>query len=101
MESSVASSKVSDSLSIIFGIIALAIGMVNIFWGNDPFYGLFIVLLSFLFLPYVGNIVEAISGFRIRGYMKVLLGLFILWSALGVGELFDKIRVMMDSFRAG
>jgi len=101
MESSVASSKVSDILSMIFGIIALAIGLVNTFWGNDPFYGLFIVLLSFLFVPYVSNLVKATTGFRIRGYMKVLLGLFILWSALGVGELFDKIRLMMDSFRLG
>jgi hypothetical protein len=101
MESSVASSKVSDILSMIFGIIALAIGLVNTFWGNYPFYGLFIVLLSFLFVPYVSNLVKATTGFRIRGYMKVLLGLFILWSALGVGELFDKIRLMMDSFRLG
>jgi hypothetical protein len=101
MESSVPSSKVSDILSMIFAIIALAIGLVNTFWGNDPFYGLFIVLLSFLFIPYVSNLVQGTTGFRIRGYMKVLLGLFILWSALGVGELFDKVRLMMGSFRAG
>lgn len=94
-------SRAYDILSIAFGILVLAIGVVNTFWGNDPFYGVFIILLSLLFLPPVTGLVQDMTGLRVRGYMKVLLGLFILWSALGVGELFDKIRLMLDSFRAG
>jgi hypothetical protein len=40
-------------------------------------------------------------GFSIprMGMIKILLGPFILWAALGVGELFDKIDLMMMDFR--
>jgi hypothetical protein len=28
--------------------------------------------------------------------VKILLGIFIIWAAMGVGELFDKIELMMS-----
>ena len=36
------------------------------------------------------------TGFSIpgMGIVKILLGIFILWASLGVGELFDKIELM-------
>jgi hypothetical protein len=41
------------------------------------------------------------TGFTIPGMViiKILLGVFILWAALGVGELFDKIDLMMMDLR--
>ncbi len=40
--------------SILFGVLFSFIGVVNTFWGNDPYYGLIILLLSLLFyLPLV------------------------------------------------
>ncbi|HEX8367756.1 MAG TPA: hypothetical protein VF604_04240 [Pyrinomonadaceae bacterium] len=38
------------------------------------------------------------TGFSIpgMGIVKILLGIFILWAAFGVGELFDKIDLMME-----
>ena len=87
-----------DFISWVFGILVFAIGMVNSFWGNDPFFGVFIILLSFLYFPPVTAIFKKITGFNIPRFVKIVVGIFILWAALGVGELFDKIELMRQSF---
>lgn len=78
-----------------FGMIVVAIGVVNTFWGNDPGFGIFLLLLSFVYFPPADIIMKEITGFTIHRFLKIGLGLFILWAALGVGELFDKIDLMM------
>jgi cobalamin biosynthesis protein CobD/CbiB len=78
------------------GAFFIIIGFINTFWGNDPGYGLFVVALAFLFFPPVTDLIRNITGFSIPWYLKVLLALFILWSALGVAELPDKIDLMMQ-----
>ena len=35
------------------------------------------------------------------GLIKILLAIFIIWAALGVGELYDKIDLMMANLRQG
>lgn len=85
-------------INLLFGLLFFYIGFVNTFWGNDPFYGLFIILLSILFfLPIIHLIVEKIPQKTLL-IIKIILGLFIIWSSLGVGELFDKIELMKMSF---
>ena len=89
-----------NMISWLFGTVFFAIGVVNTFWGNDPGFGVFIVLLSFFYFLPVNAILGKMAGFtipRIRGF-KILLGVFIIWAAMGVGELFDKIELMMHSF---
>jgi hypothetical protein len=39
-----------------------------------------------------------VAGLSIPGVIKIFLGIFILWAALGVGELFGKIDLMMMDF---
>jgi hypothetical protein len=92
----------STALSIIswvFGTVFFAIGVVNTFWGNDPGFGIFILLLSLLYFLPVNVLLQKLTGFTIPGtgirIIKILLGIFILWAAMGVGELFDKIELMM------
>ena len=87
--------------SSFFGIIFFGIGVVNTFWGNDPGFGVFIVLLSLAFFPPVTTMVQEKTGTWIPkiGLIRILLGLFILWAALGVGELFDKIDLMIMDLR--
>lgn len=84
-------------ISWIFGIIAFGIGVVNTFWRNDPGFGIFIILLSFIYFLPVNAILRKMTGFSIPGMrkVKILLGIFIIWAAMGVGELFDKIDLMM------
>ncbi len=80
-----------------FGIVVFAIGIVNTFWGNDALFGIFLLLLSVVYLPPVNNLIKKNVGFSIPLVVKVLLGLFIIWASLGVGELFGKIDLMFES----
>lgn len=86
-------------ISSVFGLVAMAIGFVNTFWGNDLFYGIFIFLLAFAFFPPVTRKFHSITGIAINPLLKLLLAAFIIWSAVGVGELFDKVDMMLSDFR--
>jgi hypothetical protein len=89
-------SLVLKIISSLFGIVFFAVGVINTFWGNDPFFGIFILLLSLVYFLPVNGILKKMTGFSIpgMGIIKIVLGIFILWAALGVGELFDKIELM-------
>lgn len=86
--------SVGNIASWLFGIVVLAIGIINTFWGNDTGYGIFIFLLSFVYFPPATAYFKKVSGISVPLMAKIILGLFILWSALGVGELFNKIELM-------
>ena len=85
--------------SLLFFAISFLIGVINIFWGNDQGFGIFIVTLSLLYVPRVNLIIKEKIGRTIPAVLKCLIALFILWAALGVGELFDKIEIMMENFK--
>jgi len=87
--------KVSNIFSWLFGVVVFAIGLVNTFWGDDPGFGIFLLLLSFVYFPPVTIAIKERTGFSIPRIVKIGLGLFIIWASLGVGELFDKIDLMM------
>jgi hypothetical protein len=84
-----------NTFSWIFSIIFLAIGIINTFWGNDAGYGVLIILLSFVFYPPVNGLIKEKLGFAIPVLLKIVIGLFIIWTAIGVGELFGKIDLML------
>lgn len=86
-----------DVASSVFGLICIAIGIINTFWGNDTFYGIFLILLSLVFFPAVTRMIHDKIGFAIPGILKIVLALFVIWSSLGVGELFDKIALMQSA----
>jgi hypothetical protein len=90
-------SIVLNIISWLFGIVAFVIGVVNTFWGNDGAFGVFIILLSFFYFLPVKDILKKMTGFSLPGMeiIKIVLGFFILWATLGVGELFYKIDLMM------
>lgn len=87
-----------NAISWLFGLIVFALGIVNCFWGNDPGFGVFLLLLSFVYFPPVSSLVRQKTGYSINIILKVLLAIFIIWAALGVGELFDKIELMRMDF---
>jgi hypothetical protein len=78
----------------LFAILFSIIGLINSFWGNDPYYGVFVILLS---LPFYLVFSERFLK-QIRTWNLIILGGFILWTALGVAELFNKIALMIQSF---
>ncbi|WP_235925782.1 hypothetical protein [Pontibacter burrus] len=87
-------------ISWIFGLAFFAIGIVNTFWGGDTGFGIFIVLLSLVYFLPANEIFHKITGYRLPQFrlLKIILGIFIIWAAMGVGELFDKIEMMTKSF---
>jgi hypothetical protein len=89
-------SQVFSTISWLFALTVFAIGVVNTFWGNDPGFGIFLILLSLVYLPPLNVMLEKKTGFAIPTIAKIALALFIIWASLGVGELFDKINLMMS-----
>jgi hypothetical protein len=91
-------SIVLNLISWLFGIAVIAIGLINVFWGNDLGFGIFLLLLSLVYFPPLNAMLKEKTNLSIPGIVKFILGIFILWAALGVGELFGKIDLMMSSF---
>jgi hypothetical protein len=67
------------------------IGVLNIFWDNDPGFGIFIFLLSVVCYPPINVLYNKLTGRTIPSTVKIVSAVFILWANTGVGELFDKI----------
>lgn len=88
-------------ISWLFGATVFAIGLVNTLWGNDPGFGVFLLLLSFVYFPPINTLIKKRTGFSIPRIVKIALGLFIIWASLGVGELFGKIDLMMMDLKLG
>lgn len=84
-------------ISWVFGIAVFAAGVLNIFWGNDPGFGVFLLLLSVVYFPPVNAILRKRTGIPVPGIVKIVLGVLIIWVVLGVGELFNKIELMMQN----
>ena len=86
---------IGNIINWIFGLTVLAVGLINTFWGNDPGFGVFLVLLSVVYFPPANVIISKKIGLLIPVAVKIILGIFIIWAALGVGELFAKINLML------
>ena len=88
---------VKKIISICFGVLFSFIGFANAYWGNDPYFGLVIICISFFYyLPLIDFSRRAVSA-RNLFILKVILGFLILWASLGVGELDDKLEMMFES----
>lgn len=84
-------------VSFLFALLFSWIGFVNTFWGNDPYFGLIIFALSFIYYLPLIKMIERNLNFVLKRRIMIVLGVLILWASLGVGELFDKIELMRQS----
>ena len=82
-------------LNWFIAVLFSTIGIVNCVVGNDPEFGVFILLLSLLFYPPLRLVFQQKTGWSIPSYVLILLGLFVFWSSLGVGELLEKIKIIV------
>jgi hypothetical protein len=89
-------SVLETTISWLFGMAVSITGLVNTFWGNDTGFGLFLILLSFVYYPPANRLLYKWTGILIPPIAKIILGIFIIWASLGVGELFDKIDLMLQ-----
>ena len=81
----------SWALALLFS----AIGLINCFIGNDPEFGIFILLISLFFYPPLQFAMEKKKGWVIPKAALFIVAIFILWSSLGVGELANKIQELL------
>lgn len=91
-----AQAKVWKLTRWIFGFVVLAVGLLNTFWGNDPGFGVFLMLLSIIYFLLVNTWLRNKTNYSVPAILKILLGILIIRAALGVGELFGKINLMMQ-----
>ncbi len=80
------SSRVSIIASWLFGIVLVSIGILNMIFVH-PAPGFVYLVLSLIYFPPSYNYFESISGLRIHGILKIILGILIMWGTLGVGDL--------------
>ncbi len=88
-------SVIGEVFSWLFGTAVFIVGLINTFWGNDPGFGIFLILLSSVYFPPVNTFFKKTTALSVPVLLKVFLGIFIIWASLGVGELFDKVDLMM------
>jgi len=70
----------------LFGIVFIAIGVLNLFLVH-PVPGVFYLLISFVYFPFVNVFFKKKLGFTIPFTLQIILGLVILWGTLAVGDL--------------
>ena len=78
--------KTSNIISLIFATIFLVIGILNLFLVH-PVPGIFYIVLSFIYTTSFNLIIKKRFGFAIPIFVKIILGLVILWATLAVGDL--------------
>ena len=86
------------TLSLLVGFGLSLVGFVNLFWGNDPFFGFAIVVSASPFYWPVFQHIQAVIQPKYWRLGLAMLAVLIVWAALGVGELGDKIALMRAFF---
>ena len=81
-----------------FGFLFSFIGFANTFWGNDPYYGLAILALSGCYYTPLIDVIREKLNKKTTSITLFVIGFFILWSSVGVGELSEKLEIMIENF---
>ena len=74
-------------VSVAFGILVIIDGVLNLLRGNDPEFGVFLILLSSIYFPPTTKLVKNWFGIKIHYLVKILLALLIIWITLAVGAI--------------
>ncbi|MFW6015157.1 MAG: hypothetical protein ACOCRK_01820 [bacterium] len=74
-------------ISWIFGIAIFVDGLLNLFRGNDFSFGIFLIILSFIYFPPANTLIKKRFNFTIPVLAKILLAIFIIWVTLAVGAI--------------
>jgi hypothetical protein len=86
--------EITAFLNCFFTVLFSAIGLINCFVGNDAGFGIFILVLSLLYYPPLQLLFLKKTRWTIPFFVLILLGVFIVWASLGVGELFQKVQLL-------
>ena len=81
-------SNIGNIISWIFALLFFVIGVLNL-WLVHHVPGIFYLILSIFYSPPTNKLFRIKLGFSIPLAVKIVLGLFILWGTLAVGELVE------------
>jgi hypothetical protein len=73
-------------LGWVFGALFIVTGILNLILVH-PVPGIFYLLLSLLYFPIADTLSKRIAGLVMPLWVKVVLGLVVLWGTLAVGDL--------------
>lgn len=65
--------RISNIISLVFGLLVITLGLLNIIKGNDPGPGITFIILSFLFFPVINRLLKDLFGISIPYYFKFIL----------------------------
>ncbi|MCM8567994.1 hypothetical protein NE848_01270 [Gramella jeungdoensis] len=74
--------NIASIVSWIFAVFVLPIGLLNLFRGNDPGLGMTYVAIAVIYFPPVNILMKDLFRFSISYYIKVILGLILIWVTL-------------------
>ncbi len=66
------------------------LGFINIFYGNDADFGVFMILISFLFYAPFGQFLKNKLNISISVWIKIVLTIFLIWTNLAVGAVAER-----------
>lgn len=76
---------IGNFASWLVGIYILAHGVLNVMRGNDPEFGIALILASFAFYPPALELVKTRYGLSVHPVLRVIMALVIIWMTLAVG----------------
>ena len=82
--------QTSHIIGWVFGMIVLAIGVLNLFLVH-PIPGVVYLLISLVYFPPVNAALKQRFGFSIPLLLKIIFGIVIIMFTLGVSDLGDMI----------
>jgi cobalamin biosynthesis protein CobD/CbiB len=77
--------NLKNNIQYLFATVVCIEGLLNLFWGNDFGFGVFLILLSTLYIPAFQSLFTKYTGYSIPNWLKILVALFIIWSTMAVG----------------
>lgn len=78
--------SLSALVSWIFILIFVVLGMMNLILVH-PVPGIFYILFSGIFFPSLNTLLKKKTGMTAPLWIRIILGLIVLWGTLAVGDL--------------
>ncbi len=70
-----------------FGFLVITVGFINLRYGNDADFGLFLIVVSFFYFPPVQLLLKTRFGLTIPVWIKIVCAVLLIWVNLAVGAI--------------
>ncbi len=80
-------STFANIINWVFGSIVFILGVMNIARGNDPLFGVAMLIASALYFPPTYNFLKGASGISLHYILRIIVALTIIWVNLAVGAI--------------